>query len=87
MKQTKQPKRQQKPNRKKPTGKIKIIPLGGMGEIGKNMTVLEYDGEMLVIDCGSSFPDESMPGIELVIPDFTYLLDNRDRIKAVLIHD
>ncbi|MBQ6425834.1 MAG: ribonuclease J [Clostridia bacterium] len=65
--------------------KLKIIPLGGMGEIGKNMTVLEYDGEMLVIDCGSSFPDESMPGIELVIPDFTYLLENRDRIKAVLI--
>ena len=65
--------------------KLKIIPLGGMGEIGKNMTVLEYDGDMIVIDCGSRFPDETMPGIELVIPDFTYLTDNRDRIRAVLI--
>ena len=65
--------------------KLKIIPLGGMGEIGKNMTVLEYDGDMIVIDCGSRFPDENMPGIELVIPDFTYLTENRDRIKAVLI--
>lgn len=65
--------------------KLKIIPLGGMGEIGKNITVLECDGDMVVVDCGSSFPDESMPGIELVIPDFTYLTENRDRIKAILV--
>ena len=65
--------------------KLKIIPLGGMGEIGKNITVLEYDGDMIIVDCGSSFPDESMPGIELVIPDFTYLKENRDRIRAILI--
>ena len=65
--------------------KLKIIPLGGMGEIGKNITVLEYDGDIVVIDCGSSFPDESMPGIELVIPDFTYLIENRDRIRGVLV--
>lgn len=54
-------------------GKLKIIPLGGVGEIGKNMTVLEYGNDMIVVDCGLIFPDEDMPGIDVVIPDMTYL--------------
>ncbi len=73
------------PKRKKPTGKLRIIPLGGLGEIGKNMTVVEYEGEMIVIDCGLGFPEEDMPGIDLVIPDVTYLELNRDKIRGVLL--
>ncbi len=87
MKQTKQPKRQQRPNKnkKKPTGKIRIIPLGGLGEIGKNMTVVEYENEMIVIDCGIGFPDEDMPGIDLVIPDISYLEANKERLKGIFL--
>ena len=61
---------------------VKIIPLGGLGEIGKNITLYEYDGDMILVDCGMSFPDEEMPGIDIVIPDFTYILENKDKIKA-----
>lgn len=75
--------RSQKP--KKIPGKIRVIPLGGLGEIGKNMTVVEFDNDMIVIDCGLGFPDEDMPGIDLVIPDFTYLETNKDRIKGVFL--
>ena len=59
---------------------IKIIPLGGLGEIGKNITLYEYDGDMFLVDCGMAFPDEDMPGIDIVIPDFSYVLENRDKI-------
>ncbi|MEA4869619.1 MAG: ribonuclease J [Christensenella sp.] len=65
--------------------KLKIIPLGGMGEIGKNMTVFEYGGDMVVVDCGISFPDDEMPGIDIVIPDMTYLRENREKLKGFLI--
>lgn len=65
--------------------KLRIIPLGGMQEIGKNMTVFEYDGEIIVVDCGLTFPDESMPGIDLVIPDMSYLVKNKDKIKGVVL--
>ena len=58
---------------KKQAPRLKIIPLGGLGEIGKNMTVLEYENDIMVIDCGLSFPDEDMLGVDLVIPDMTYL--------------
>lgn len=85
MKQTKQPNRQHKQNRKKPTGKIRIIPLGGLGEIGKNMTVVEYENEMIVIDCGIGFPDEDMPGIDLVIPDISYLEANKEKLKGIFL--
>ena len=73
------------PKKKKPLGKIRIIPLGGLGEIGKNMTVVEYDNDMVIIDCGLGFPEEDMPGIDLVIPDITYLEMNKNRIRGVLL--
>lgn len=64
---------------------VKIIPLGGLNEIGKNMTVLEYREEILIIDCGLSFPDDDMFGIDMVIPDFDYLIKNRKKIKGLVI--
>ena len=66
-----------KTKKTKPTGKIRVIPLGGLGEIGKNITVIEYEDDMIVIDCGLGFPDEDMPGIDIVIPDFAYLEANK----------
>lgn len=65
--------------------KLKIIPLGGLNEIGKNMTVVEYGDDIIIIDCGLGFPDEDMPGIDLVIPDTTYLEQNRDRIRGIVL--
>lgn len=68
---------------KKP--KLKIIPLGGLHEIGKNITVFEYENEIIVVDCGLSFPDDDMLGVDLVIPDITYLEKNVDKIKGLVI--
>ena len=65
--------------------KMKIIPLGGLNEIGKNMTVYEHGGEIIVVDCGMGFPDEDMYGIDLVIPDVTYLIKNKNRIRGLFI--
>ncbi|MBR6646680.1 MAG: ribonuclease J [Clostridia bacterium] len=65
--------------------KIKIIPLGGLNEIGKNLTVFEFGKDLIVLDCGIAFPDEEMPGIDMVIPDMTYLEKNQDRIKAIVL--
>jgi len=67
------------------TSKLKIIPLGGLHEIGKNITVFEYENEMIVVDCGLSFPEDDMLGVDLVIPDITYLEKNVDKIKGLLI--
>ncbi len=64
---------------------VRIIPLGGLGEVGKNMTVYECQGDSIIVDVGLSFPDESMPGVDLVIPDFTYVLENKDKIKGIVI--
>ena len=64
---------------------IKITPLGGIGEIGKNMTVIEYADEILIVDCGLCFPREDMLGVDYVIPDITYLRANKEKIKAVII--
>ncbi|MBQ7318999.1 MAG: RNase J family beta-CASP ribonuclease [Clostridia bacterium] len=68
-----------------PDGKIRIIPLGGLSEIGKNMTVIEYNDDLLIVDCGMGFPDEEMPGIDLVIPDISYLEANKDRIRGIFL--
>ena len=65
--------------------KLKIIPLGGLDEIGKNITVLEYGKDMIVIDCGVGFPDEEMYGVELVIPDFSYLVANQKKLRGMFI--
>ena len=68
---------------KKP--KLKIIPLGGLHEVGKNITVFEYDDEIIVVDCGLSFPEDDMLGVDLVIPDITYLKRNEEKIKGLII--
>lgn len=65
--------------------KLKIIPLGGMNEVGKNMTVFEYGNDIIVIDCGVAFPDDEMLGVDLVIPDITYLEKNKERVRAIVL--
>ncbi len=70
---------------KEPAKPVKIIPLGGLGEVGKNITLYEYDGDMMLVDCGMIFPDEDTPGIDSIIPDFTYLLENQDKIKGLVV--
>ncbi|OON95749.1 MAG: ribonuclease J [Epulopiscium sp. Nele67-Bin005] len=70
---------------KKPKSKLRIIPLGGLGEIGKNMTVFEYENDLIIVDCGLAFPTDEMLGIDLVIPDITYLLKNAEKIKGVVL--
>ena len=65
--------------------KLKIIPLGGLDEIGKNITVLEYGKDMIVVDCGVGFPEEDMYGVDLVIPDFSYLVANQKKLRGFFI--
>jgi len=64
---------------------VKLIPLGGLNEIGKNLTVLEYKNDILIIDCGLSFPDDEMFGIDIVIPDFSYLEKNREKLRGMVL--
>ncbi len=66
-------------------GKLRVLPLGGLGEIGKNMTVLEYEDRSLVVDCGLRFPTAEMVGIDLVLPDFSYLRGRVDDIEGIVI--
>ena len=68
-----------------PNMKLRIIPLGGLSEIGKNITVIECGEDMIVVDCGMGFPDEDMPGIDLVIPDVTYLENNKERLRGIFL--
>lgn len=70
---------------KKEKGKLRIIPLGGLNEIGKNITVIEYADDIIIVDCGLGFPDDDMPGIDLVIPDISYLEMNKERIKGMFL--
>ena len=65
--------------------KLKIIPLGGLNEIGKNMTVFSYGNDMFILDCGMAFPDEDMLGIDIVIPDFSFVVKNKDKIRGVVL--
>lgn len=71
------------PQKKVP--KMKIIPLGGLGEIGKNLTLYDYAGSMFIVDCGMTFPDEDTPGIDVIIPDFDYLEKHKDKIRGLVI--
>ena len=69
----------------KPTSKLKVFSLGGLEEVGKNITVLEYENDIIIIDCGMGFPDDEMPGVDFVIPDITYLEKNEDKIRGIFI--
>lgn len=77
--------RSKSPSRGKKTPPLKIISLGGLDEIGKNMTVYEYGNDMFIIDCGMTFPDDEMPGVDIVIPDFSHVVKNADRVKGLVI--
>lgn len=64
---------------------LSIIPLGGVGEIGKNMMVFEYAEDIIVVDAGVAFPGDDLPGVDLVIPDISYLLENINKVKGIII--
>lgn len=68
-----------------PEGALRIVALGGLGEIGRNMAVFEYEGRLLIIDCGVLFPEPDQPGIDLILPDFEYIRDRLDDVEAVLL--
>ncbi|MBQ7333954.1 MAG: ribonuclease J, partial [Clostridia bacterium] len=71
--------------KKQNTTKLRVMMLGGLNEIGKNLAVLEYGNDIIIIDCGLAFPDDDMLGIDLVIPDISYLEKNADRIRGILL--
>ncbi|WP_140556433.1 ribonuclease J [Bifidobacterium sp. UTCIF-39] len=66
-------------------GSMRIVPLGGLGEIGRNMNVIEYNGHLLLIDCGVLFPEEEQPGVDLILPDFSYIKDRLDKVEALVL--
>src|SRR5690606_21125158 len=68
-----------------PDGGLRIIPLGGLGAIGRNMTVFEYGGQLLIVDCGVLFPDVDQPGVDLILPDFAPILDRLDDVQAIVL--
>lgn len=82
-----QPKKRQNRSKKSSTSKekLKIISLGGLNEIGKNITIYEYANEILIVDCGLAFPDDEMLGIDIVIPDMTYLIKNKEKVKGLIV--
>ena len=71
------------PNKK--TEKLRVIPLGGVNGIGKNITVFEYGPDMIVVDCGLAFPEDNMLGVDLVIPDMSYIESNKDKLRGLFI--
>ena len=72
-------------DKKKASVPVRVIPLGGLEEIGKNITLYECGDDMILVDCGMAFPDDDLPGIDLVIPDFTYVIKNKDKIRGLFI--
>src|SRR6476661_10426200 len=68
-----------------PNNTLRIVPLGGIGEIGRNMTVFEIDGRLLIVDCGVLFPEETQPGVDVILPDFTWIRDRLDKIEAIVL--
>ena len=66
-------------------GGMRIVALGGIGEIGRNMTVFEYDGRLLIVDCGVLFPEDAQPGVDLILPDFRYIEDRIDDVEAIVL--
>ena len=64
---------------------LKIMFFGGVGEIGKNLTALEFGNDIIIIDCGASFPTTDMPGVDLVIPDVSYLIANKDKVRGIVL--
>ncbi|MEP7160967.1 MAG: ribonuclease J [Dermatophilaceae bacterium] len=68
-----------------PQGALRVVALGGLGEVGRNMTVFEYDGRLLIVDCGVLFPDDHQPGVDLILPDFGYVLDRLDDVEAIVL--
>lgn len=72
-------------NKEKRKGTLRVIPLGGMCEIGKNMTLLEFGNDIIIVDCGMAFPEEDMPGIDAVIQDYSYVIQNKDRVRGIFL--
>ena len=70
---------------RKERDKLRIIPLGGLNEIGKNLTAIEYKNDIVVIDCGLKFPDDEMLGIDIVIPDVNYLVNTKERVNGIFL--
>jgi ribonuclease J len=68
-----------------PKGGLRIYPLGGLGEVGRNMTVFEYAGRLLIVDCGVLFPEENHPGVDLILPDFDAIRDRLDKVEALVL--
>ena len=66
-------------------GTLRVTPVGGLGEVGRNMTVFEYDGRLLIVDCGVLFPEDFQPGVDLILPDFDYIRDRLDRVEAIVL--
>lgn len=72
-------------NKKKPANRLRVIPLGGLDGIGKNMTVIEYGGDMIMVDAGIMFPDDDHPGVDLILPDYSYVIKNKERLRGIII--
>ncbi|MGZ4609779.1 MAG: MBL fold metallo-hydrolase, partial [Actinomycetes bacterium] len=66
-------------------GGLRVVPLGGLGEIGRNMTVFEHAGRLLIVDCGVLFPEETQPGVDVILPDFTWIRDRLDKVEAIVL--
>src|SRR5437667_12388748 len=69
----------------KPNKKLRILPMGGLGEIGKNMTIIEYGRKLIVVDAGIMFPSNDMPGVDYILPDYSYLVEHQDMICGILL--